>query len=160
MTAPALDLAPTTHRAGIGRDGAVRGLGAGSRNARPAARAANPTRTRTAPAARPVRGSRGPAVAPASRLRPGINATPRSCRGEAALPVRSRALIGPAAAVQVGWQFTDRALALIIGVVLAVVLSAVVAVAHTAFSVTAEPTASAAAATVASEGGPSAASAG
>lgn len=165
MTAPALDLAPTTHRAGTGRDGAVRGPGAGSRRARPvgaarpAARAGSSTPTRTAPAARPVRGSRGPAVAPAARLRPGVNATPRSCRGEAA-PVRSRVLIRPAAAVQVGWQFTDRALALIIGVVLAVVLSAVVAVAHTAFTVTAEPTASAPAATVASVGGPSAASAG
>lgn len=161
MTAPALDLAPTTHRAGAGA--AVRGPGAGSRHVRGEARGGRPvgsTKSRTAPAARPVRGSRGPAVAPATRLRPGVRATARSCRGEAPSPARVRHLSGPAVVAQRGWQFTDRALALILGLVLAVVLAAVVAVANTAFAVTSEPTAATAVSGVAAGGADAAASAG
>lgn len=147
MTAAALDLAPTAASAArparerVGHGSARRNVGT-----RPASPVRRPVTSPagTAPVARPQRGSRGPAVAPATKLRPGVRATARSCRGEAA-PVGTRQFARAAAAVQVGWQFTDRGLALIIGLVAAVVLAAVVAVAHTAIAVTSEPDAATAA---------------
>lgn len=148
MTAAALDLAPTAASAArptrerVGHGSARRNVG--TRPASPVRRPVTSSPAGTAPVARPRRGSRGPAIAPATKLRPGVRATARSCRGEAA-PVGTRQFARAAAAVQVGWRFTDRGLALIIGLVAAVVLAAVVAVAHTAIAVTSEPDAATAA---------------
>lgn len=154
MTAPALDLAPKALRNRADRATSAEPARTGT-SRRTAVRRPRPASARSsAPLARPLIDNGRPAPSAAPRLRPSaprlrsngqrVESGARSCRGEAAVLtplVDGRRIAAPAPAM--GWQLTDRALALIIGVLAAVLLAAAAAVVTTAVSVTSAQTAGA-----------------